>query len=184
MDYLIHNATRDRNNRMARSMAVRRRSLKVYLFKEQFRLVRGRPVRVPEEKLMANIDEVRAKVREGLLRVTTCDLAPFDVDRLAPVPVPTPAKPKFPLDSINRDAPSGLSITKFGDAPLPEKFEMPVELPEAAYEVSLEEPPQVAPPVAPPVEETASPLPALDSPAKSSDARPQQYFNKHHKRRR
>jgi hypothetical protein len=112
--------------------------MKQFLFKSQDRLVRGRPILVDENKFMANLDEIKEKVKVGLIYVTLGNLTPFDVEKLEPVvSKPKSKSPKFPLDSINRDLPSGLPMNQHGDKPPPEHFVMPVPPPDAAIEEPL-----------------------------------------------
>jgi len=141
MDYLIHNASRSRSNRTLRAANATHRGMKQYLFSGQYRLVRGRPLRITEEFLLSNLDELKEKNKAGLIYVTLGNLTPFDLEKLAPVAVVArPAAPNFQPDSINRDLPVGLPVSKYGDSPPPDTFEMPVELPDAAFDGVEDEP--------------------------------------------
>ena len=137
MNYLIHNAVRDCHNRTLRASKPTHRGMKQFLFKSQDRLVRGRPILVTEEKLLANIDEIKSKVRDGLVYVTLGNLTPFDVERFVPATTPKTKSPEFPLDSINRDRHVGLPMNQYADKPAPENFVMPVPPPDAALESPL-----------------------------------------------
>lgn len=138
MSYLIHNAMRANQSRVVRAKASTHRGLKQFLFQGQLRLVRGRPIPVTEEVLMLNLEEIQAKAQAGLIYVTLADQTPFDVMTLSPVIVPKTKPPEFRQDSINLDAPAGIDMSKYGDAPPPETFEMPVALPDAAFDMALD----------------------------------------------
>ena len=140
-------------------------------FKSQDRLVRGRPILIDENKLMANLDEIKEKVKSGLIYVTLGNLTPFDVEKLEPVvSKPKTKAPNFPLDSINRDLPSGLPMNQHGDKPAPDHFIMPVPPPEAALEARLHIPFTEKPIEGFSDEAVDSVLPSLDTESKPSDS--------------
>lgn len=166
MDYLIHNAIRDRHNRTIRAQSSTHRGMKQYLFPEQLRLVRNRPVLISEEKLQAHRAELTEKVRAGLVYITLGNLVPFDIEKMAPVAaLPKQVPPNFLLDSINRDKNTGLPMNQYGDKPPPETFAMPVPPPAAAVDNPL---PSIAGvdlgDESKPPQKAESPLPFLEKP--------------------
>jgi hypothetical protein len=115
--------------------------MKQYLFSGQHRLVRGRPLRITEEFLLANLDELKEKNKAGLIYVTLGNLTPFDLEKMASVAVVVrPAAPNFRPDSINNDLPVGLPVSRYGDSPPPDTFDMPVPPPDAAFGDEEDEP--------------------------------------------
>jgi hypothetical protein len=117
--FRIVNTTRSRFNRVQRSAAPQHGRFKQYVLAEQLRLVRGRSIEITEEQLLANLEELRQKWQDGALEVQTPDGRAVDLFTLtAPEPLPPPAQPNFPLDSLANDA-ARLGLEKIGQ-PIPQ----------------------------------------------------------------
>ena len=128
MNYLIHNGSRGRHNRVVRAAQPAHGGHKQYVCKSALRLVRGRPLQVSEATLQEHLDEIREKESQGLLYVTTPQGFLVDLVTLTTVPLaPESPKPNPPLDSAANDPVGGAATALFvGEPPPPETFEMPV----------------------------------------------------------
>lgn len=109
--YAVHSVARSRYNRTERAQRATRARFKQYIGDQQMRLVRNRPVIITEEVLLANLEELRAKTAEHLIKVTTVDGRDVDLETFAVAPAP-PAEPKptFKPDSIADDKPWGIKM--------------------------------------------------------------------------
>lgn len=133
--YLLHNTIRDRNTRLARLEHGSKRGMVQFVLKSRRRLVRARPLHLTEEEMLENLKELQELQRSGKAKVTLRSGVPVDLFTLREVPVAPVANttPNFPLDSINRDKPSGIRMDR-NDQPPPVDFVMPVEPPDAAVD--------------------------------------------------
>lgn len=134
MDFLIHNGSRARHNRNLRAQMAEHGGHKQYVLGNEFRLLRGRPVPVSEDKIKAHMTELLEKEARGLIYVTDLQMNMVDIRTLKVVAEVAPASPapKPPLDSAANDAASGVPMGQFNEPPPPKEFTMPVDPPMAA----------------------------------------------------
>jgi hypothetical protein len=186
--YHVHCVVRGRHNRTARFTQVGRRAL-VQKFAGGTVLVRrGKPARLTEAALIANLPELKQAVSEHRVNVTTLTGQAVDLGTFEAAPLPaTKPLPNPPLDSakndknegVGYDVPPNPSGTPFFNTPVPELLQRgsPLESEEADESVEVEEVPEtvveeVEPPTVPmPATAPApvtSPLPALVTAQKRS----------------
>lgn len=112
--YAIHSTVRGRHNRSQRAAQPVHHRFKQHLGDSQRRLIRGRPLLLPEEEFLRALPEIKAKAALGVLEVRTVDGVRVDLETLQPLapPAATPL-PAPPLDSIADDKPWGETIPRF-----------------------------------------------------------------------
>ncbi len=69
--FVVCSTVRGRANRALRAASPAHLRLKQFIFPQQLRLVRNRPVIISEEQLLTNLDELRTKAKLGILEVRT-----------------------------------------------------------------------------------------------------------------
>lgn len=110
----VHSMVRRQATRHLRQKAAGRHRFKQYLFSDNIRLIRNRSIRITWQKMLSNLEELKAKSEAGLLKVTTIGGEDIDLNTLeastpaVPAPLPNP-----PLDSAANDAPSGNELPQF-----------------------------------------------------------------------
>lgn len=151
--YAVHSTVRGRHNRTLRAQSPVHHTLTQHLAGGDYRLVRGRPVQLTEEKFQLLLPELREKAAAGILEVKTLDGRLVDLTTLetSTLPAPVPA-PHPPLDSIANDKPAGnpmpqfpggdTAISTFGPPSLvtgaPSEAPEPQDMPEAAADEEAE----------------------------------------------
>lgn len=104
----IHSQVRRQATRLQRMRSPTRHRFTQRVLSDQRRLVRGRPLKITREQLLANLDELQEKNRLGILEVKTMDGRAVDLTSLeAAKPKVAPPLPHPPLDSVANDKPSG-----------------------------------------------------------------------------
>jgi hypothetical protein len=114
MLYYVHNTSRDVQNRLQRYNAAAHRGLVQFI--DGQRVIRGRPLVLGEEAFLKNVEVLRKGVSAGALSVRTADGRFVNLDTGEVTPAPgTPPLPKFELDSIKSDKPSGIPMPIYPD---------------------------------------------------------------------
>lgn len=105
MDYYVHNSSKHPVLRQLRAARPTHDGHKQYITKDQLRLITGRPVRLTEAQVKANLPELLEKEAQGLLVVKTVEGKPVSLKTLEVGEKPAPAVvvPNFPMDSIAND---------------------------------------------------------------------------------
>lgn len=112
--YVIHCVSRGRHNRTDRAQLPANPRMKHHIGHDQRRLVRGRPLMLPEELLLHNLEELKAKAAAHILEVRTTDGRLVDLSTLEAQPLrPESPRPSFKLDSVNDDKPAGQYIPPY-----------------------------------------------------------------------
>lgn len=112
--YAIHSVVRGRANRTLRASTPGSSALKQYLFGNKYRLVRGRPVKVTKQEVLANLPELKQKAKLGLVELRTMSGAKVDLETMVAEPERKPAPmPNVRLDSVNNDKPIGQPMPKY-----------------------------------------------------------------------
>jgi len=107
--YFIHNTSRSRHNRTQRYAAASHRGMKQHLGGGEHRIVRARALALSEAQFMKHLEEIKGRVKAGLLEVRLADGSKLDVETLEVTPnLPSPPLPNFPLDSIANDKNKGI----------------------------------------------------------------------------
>jgi hypothetical protein len=110
----VHSLVRRRQTRMKRWTSPTRHRFTQRVLPEQRRLVRGRPLDISRQQLLDNLDDFQKKNELGFLEIRTKDgrlvnLVSLEMSK----PKPPPPKPHPPMDSVERDAPSGLPLPQY-----------------------------------------------------------------------
>lgn len=116
-EYLLENVATSRATRLDRmqNRFTTRGRHKLFVGDDQRRLVPARPLTVSAAWVDRNLPVLREQARLGLIRVKTLDGRPLDLETCLPIFVAPPADvtPRWPLDSIARDKPTGLPMPQF-----------------------------------------------------------------------
>jgi hypothetical protein len=116
--HIIINARNSRTSRTARAMSSTRSRSSQFVGGDQIRVVRSRPREVTKSWLMANIDEVRQKVQQGILDVKSLDGRSVNLDtfEIAPPIIVIPPTPQPREDTVANDTPSlGGAVPQYPD---------------------------------------------------------------------
>lgn len=126
--YLIHNMTRSRETRSDRTAISRERSRTVLVLGGgSVRVMRNRPLNVPESTIRKVHTELLGRVNVGAAKVTTDKGEPVDIltlkalEKVKPVEGP---KPHPKQDSLANDLPAGNKMPKMVGG-VPEGYELP-----------------------------------------------------------
>ena len=106
--YAIHSTSRAVTSRTTRAAQPSHKGLKQYVLPAQHRLIRGRPIGLSEEVLLANLAELRAKSDAGVIEVRTSSGLLVNLATLAVAPAVQEAPKRPPvLDTAANDKPAG-----------------------------------------------------------------------------
>lgn len=141
----IHNITRKIETRILRTVGTGQARGALILGGGLLRVMRGRPVLATESLITRLKSELLQKEKQGFLKVTTPTGVLVDISTLKEIGVrpPTVVRPRFPLDSAQRDRNEGV-----GEDP-------PQHWHNAPRKAQLEAPDLIKPFVTPVVEEVA-----------------------------
>lgn len=145
MPYLLHASTYDYQNRLTHMRSPVRHRPDVLVGANNRRVMHARPLLVDDLWFEASIEDIRTKVREGRLRVTTPDGRAVDVMTMAIGPGPViSAPPEYIPPSIKTmQAPADYVPPYPGSVPLPDDVPIPIndiETVQKPPEVPLETP--------------------------------------------
>jgi hypothetical protein len=115
--------------------------MKQYVGKDQRRIVRGQPIRISEDVLKRDLEELRTKHANHIIEVRTLDGRLVDLTTLEPGPSPViPPRPNPRLDSLANDRnfplPEGY---KFVPPYMSDDSSMPQVVPEGGKPALLQE---------------------------------------------
>jgi len=112
--FAVHSMVRSRFNRTQRAQAPQHARFKQYVGSEQRRLLRSRPLIIPEAHLKRDRNELLELQKTGIIEIRTLDGRLLDLNTLQIGPA-APAENPRPspiLDSVANDIPTGIPFPK------------------------------------------------------------------------